>query len=135
MRGRAAPHGVRMRLATYHSRGRMSFGVVTNDGIVDLRLRLAPRFNSVLDLLRGDGLGEAKAASSGVRPDFGHGDVEWLPPLPGAEKILCVGINYGQRAGEYQGLQIDERPKYPSLFSRAPTSLVGREHPLVRPHV
>ncbi len=122
-----------MRLATYNMRGRTSFGVVADDGIVDLRLRLSPRFNSVLDLLRAGALDEARAASAGVRPDYGHGEVEWLPPVPGAEKILCVGINYGRRAGEYKGIQIEERPRYPSLFFRTPGSLVGHEQPLIRP--
>ena len=32
-----------MHLATYNIRGRLSFGVVSGDGVVDLRPRLAPR--------------------------------------------------------------------------------------------
>jgi 2-keto-4-pentenoate hydratase/2-oxohepta-3-ene-1,7-dioic acid hydratase in catechol pathway len=121
-----------MRLATYNVRGRSSFGVVTADGVVDLRLRLAPRLNSVLDLVRGNALGEARAASEGVRADFPLAEVEWLPPLPGAEKILCVGVNYASRPGDFN---MSDRPKYPSMFFRAPTSLVGHEHALVRPRV
>ena len=41
-----------MNLASYNIRGRSSFGVVVGDGIVDLRPRLAPRLQSVLDMLR-----------------------------------------------------------------------------------
>jgi 2-keto-4-pentenoate hydratase/2-oxohepta-3-ene-1,7-dioic acid hydratase in catechol pathway len=53
--------------------------------------------------------------------------------VPGGEKILCIGINYANRTGEFKDMP--ERPKYPSLFFRAPASLVGHEHPLVRPSV
>jgi 2-keto-4-pentenoate hydratase/2-oxohepta-3-ene-1,7-dioic acid hydratase in catechol pathway len=121
-----------MRLATYNVRGRTSFGVVAAEGVIDLRLRLAPRFNSVLDLLRNHALDEARAASEGVRTDYALSEVEWLPPVPGAEKILCVGINYANRTAEFD---MSELPKYPSMFFRTPGSLVGHEQALVRPAV
>ena len=50
-----------MHLATYNIRGRVSFGVVSGDGVVDLRPRLAPRLTSVLDVLRAGALDEVKA--------------------------------------------------------------------------
>ena len=59
-----------MKLASYRVRGRESFGVVAGEGVVDLKTRLEPRFASVLDLLRGDGLDTARAAVRGVRADF-----------------------------------------------------------------
>ena len=49
-----------MHLATYNIRGRSSFGVVSGDGVVDLRPRLAPRLTSVLDVLRAGALDEVK---------------------------------------------------------------------------
>jgi 2-keto-4-pentenoate hydratase/2-oxohepta-3-ene-1,7-dioic acid hydratase in catechol pathway len=122
-----------MRLVSYKIRGRSSFGVVTDEGIVDLRQRLAPRFNSVLDLLRDDALDQARAASSGVRPDFALSEAEWLPPVLGPEKILCIGVNYANRQAEYRD---ESAPaQYPSMFFRTPGSLVGHEQPLLRPAV
>ena len=50
-----------MHLASYNIRGRTSFGVVSGDGVVDLRPRLAPRLNSVLDVLRVGALDEVKS--------------------------------------------------------------------------
>jgi hypothetical protein len=82
-----------MRLASYNIRGRSSFGVVSGDGIVDLRPRLAPRFQSVLDVLRGDALDEVKSTVARVRADFPLSEVEFAAPVPGAEKILCIGVN------------------------------------------
>jgi 2-keto-4-pentenoate hydratase/2-oxohepta-3-ene-1,7-dioic acid hydratase in catechol pathway len=124
-----------MKLASYKVRGRESFGAVVGDGaglgMVDLKPRLGPRFASVLDLLRSEGgLDSARTAARGVRPDFPLAELEWLPPLHAPEKILCIGINYANRNADY-GEQ--EPPKYPSMFFRAPGSLVGHQGHIVRP--
>ena len=120
-----------MRLASYNMRGRPSFGVVVGDGIVDLRARLS-RFSSLLDVFRAPALTEAKAVAEGVRPDVGLSEVELLPPLLTPEKILCIGINYANRGQDYN---VTNNPKYPSMFYRAPNSLVGSGQKLVRPKI
>jgi 2-keto-4-pentenoate hydratase/2-oxohepta-3-ene-1,7-dioic acid hydratase in catechol pathway len=120
-----------MRLASYNLRGRPSFGAVVGDGIVDLRGRLS-RFSNLLEVFRAQALGEAKAASDGVRPDVRLAEVELLPPLPAPEKILCIGINYANRGQDYN---VTNNPKYPSMFYRAPNSMVGSGQNLVRPKI
>jgi 2-keto-4-pentenoate hydratase/2-oxohepta-3-ene-1,7-dioic acid hydratase in catechol pathway len=105
--------------------------VVTGDGIVDLRPRLH-RFASLVEVFRAQALDQAKAASDGVRPDVPLAEVELLPPLSAPEKILCVGVNYANRPADYN---INTTPKYPSMFYRAPNSLVGSGQHLVRPKV
>lgn len=119
-----------MKLASFKVRGRDSFGAVVGEGVVDLKTRLAPQFASVLDLLRGGGLDFAREVVHGVRADFPMREVEFLPPVPNPEKILCVGINYANRNADYGDA---EAPPYPSLFYRAPDSLVGHRQPIVRP--
>jgi 2-keto-4-pentenoate hydratase/2-oxohepta-3-ene-1,7-dioic acid hydratase in catechol pathway len=120
-----------MRLASYKMRGRPSFGAVVGDGVVDLRSRLS-RFTSLLDVLRAGALDEAEAVIGGVRPDLPLSEVELLPPLAAPEKILCVGINYANRGKDYD---LAENPKYPSMFYRAPNSLVGHGQTLIRPKI
>ncbi len=120
-----------MRLASYNFRGRPSFGAVVGDGIVDLRGRLS-RFSNLLEVFRAQALAEAKAASAGVRPDVRLGEVELLPPLVTPEKILCIGINYANRGQDYN---VTNNPKYPSMFYRAPNSMVGSGQNLVRPKI
>jgi 2-keto-4-pentenoate hydratase/2-oxohepta-3-ene-1,7-dioic acid hydratase in catechol pathway len=119
-----------MRLASYNMRGRPSFGAVVGDGIVDLRGRLS-RFSTLLEVFRAQALAEAKAASDGVRPDVPLSQVELLPPLV-PEKILCIGINYANRGADYN---VTNNPKYPSMFYRAPDSMVGSGQHLVRPKI
>ena len=52
---RAQSLDIPMKLASYKVRGRESFGVVVGEGVVDLKLRLGPRYETALDLLREDG--------------------------------------------------------------------------------
>jgi 2-keto-4-pentenoate hydratase/2-oxohepta-3-ene-1,7-dioic acid hydratase in catechol pathway len=120
-----------MRLASYALRGRPSFGAVNGDGIVDLRPRLH-KFHSLVDVFRAEALAEAQAASDGVRPDVPLSEVELLPPLLTPEKILCIGINYANRAQDYN---VTNNPKYPSMFYRAPNSLVGAGQHLIVPKI
>jgi 5-carboxymethyl-2-hydroxymuconate isomerase len=122
-----------MHLASYHIRGRTSFGVVVGDGIVDLRPRLAPRLQCVLDVLRAGALGEVEAMAAGVRADFPLAEVEFLPPVPGGEKILCIGVNYANRDAELAGAGGNTDAKYPSMFFKPPAALVGHNQPILRP--
>ena len=123
-----------MKLASYKVRGRGSFGAVIGEGslegVVDLKTRLAPQFISVLDLLREGGLAIARDVVHGVRADFPLREIEFLPPVLAPEKILGIGINYANRNADYGEA---ETPQYPSLFYRAPGSLVGHQQPIVRP--
>jgi len=120
-----------MRLASYALRGRPSFGAVNGDGIVDLRPRLH-KFHNLSEVFRAQALDDARAASEGVRPDVPLDEVELLPPLSQPEKILCIGINYANRAQDYN---VTNNPKYPSMFFRAPNSLVGSGQNLTVPKV
>ena len=67
----------------------------------------------------------------GVRPDFALKEVELLPPVLAPEKILCIGINYANRNADYGDQDI---PKYPSMFYRAPLSLVHDHLPRLESH-
>jgi len=118
-----------MRLASYNLRGRPGFGAIVGDGIVDLRSRLS-RFTSLLEVFRAGALDQVRAATDGVRADAPLAEAEFLPPLAAPEKILCIGINYAQRGRDYA---LAENPKYPSMFYRAPNSLVGHGQNLILP--
>ena len=121
-----------MHIASYNIRGRSSFGVVSGDGIVDLKPRLAPRFQSVLDVLRGNALDEVQSVASGVRADFPLSEVEFLPPVPGGEKILCIGVNYANRDAELAQAGGNTEAKYPSMFFKPPNTMVGHNQTILR---
>ncbi|SNS82543.1 fumarylacetoacetate hydrolase family protein [Rhodococcoides kyotonense] len=58
-------------------------------------------------------------------------NVRWLPPIPKPGKIFCVGLNFSTHAAEV----VTEVRDNPTLFTRFPSSFVGHEEPLIRPHV
>ena len=121
-----------MRLATYHARGRIGFGVVEGDGVIDMRTRFSARFQSLLDVIKAGAIGELRAMSAGVRPDFPMTEVELLPPLLAPEKILCIGINYNRDA-DYKDMNPASASGYCSMFFRTPGSLVGHNQPILLP--
>jgi 2-keto-4-pentenoate hydratase/2-oxohepta-3-ene-1,7-dioic acid hydratase in catechol pathway len=105
-------------------------GVLRDDGIVDLNA--SPSIDA---LLTAPGQLEAvrETAASANRADHALADVQVLPPITAPQKIWCIGVNYKDRNAEYR--DDSDLPKYPSLFSRVPGSLVGHGQALVRPRV
>lgn len=119
-----------MRLASYRVNGAEHYGAVIGDGILDLGKRLG-KYRTLRELIAAGALAEAQAASRSVAPDHALGAVTLLPPVPAPENIWCIGVNYADRNEEYK--DSSATPKYPSLFCRTPTSLVGHGQPIERP--
>jgi len=120
-----------MRLATFEVDGRPTYGAVTDGGVIDLGRRLK-KYQGLVDVIAAQAIGEARAAATGTA-DHALDAVTFLPPLPGGEKIICVGINYADRNAEYKDNR--QASKYPNLFVRFPGSFVGHRQALVRPKV
>ncbi|OZI56001.1 fumarylacetoacetate hydrolase family protein [Bordetella genomosp. 4] len=118
-----------MKLLSYEHQGRIGFGalrdgehIVTLDdlGYDSLKGVLTARALPILQRLAAE-----RAASL-------HLDqVRLLPPITEPEKIICVGVNYGNRNEEYKDGSAP--PAYPSVFPRFPGSFVGHGQPLLRP--
>ncbi len=122
-----------MRLASYRIGSSECYGaVVGSDGLVDLAPRLQ-KYRTLRELIAAGGFAEAKAAVAGAKPDRSIESVTLLSPIPDPQKIWCIGVNYKDRNDEYK--DNSDLPKYPSLFCRAPTSMVGHLQPLERPKV
>jgi len=56
-------------------------------------------------------------------------EVSFLPPIPRPDKIICIGLNYMTHIRETGR----DAPKYPPVFTRYPSSLVGHAENLVLP--
>lgn len=115
-----------MKLVTYEAQGRISFGVLTGTGVVDLASRLGvPDIEAML----AQGLLAQAAAHAGDAPD--HAAYRLLKPVSHPGKCFCVGVNYPDRNAEYA--DASELPKYASLFQRVAESLVGPDEDVLRP--
>jgi 2-keto-4-pentenoate hydratase/2-oxohepta-3-ene-1,7-dioic acid hydratase in catechol pathway len=119
-----------VRLVAFSAKGMApTHGAVTDAGVVDLGKRF-PDFPTIASLLEAGVPTEVREAIDSA-PDYGLDEVRLLPPHQGAQKILCVGINYPERNAEYDDPR--PQPKYPNLFVRFPSSFVGHNDAIVRP--
>lgn len=117
-----------MRFLTFNHAGKESWGVITNEGVIDLGNLLG---SSLLEVLQQDRLDAMKKLAKGLEIDYKAEDVEFLSPITNPGKIACVGVNYANRNAEYK--DGSEAPKFPSLFIRTPDSFTGHDKPLIRP--
>ena len=121
----------RVKLATFAILGKVSYGAVVGDGIVDLRRHLGEsRYPTLKSVLAAGALDAARAAAERERPDHRLLDVELRPVIPDATKILCVGLNYHAHRDE-TGHR--DPTAHPALFIRYADTQVGHGQPLVLP--
>jgi 5-carboxymethyl-2-hydroxymuconate isomerase len=107
----------------------VSFGALKDDRLVDVgKLLKVPTLGAAL---RAGLLPRAQELGSAREPSVGLDEIRYLPTVPDPEKLICIGINYGNRNAEYK--DAEPPPKYPSVFMRTPGSLVGHLEPVLRP--
>jgi acylpyruvate hydrolase len=89
---------------------------------------------SNLDALVAKGVGALKEAGNRVLSegtDVAEAELQFLPPLNRAPKIICLGLNYRDHAAE-GGFAV---PEFPTLFGRFNSSLIGHGAPIIKPPV
>lgn len=118
-----------MNYLSFRAGGRDRFGVIHGKGVVDLSERTG--FACLRDLIARGGETEAEKLAAAGTVDFSTADIEYRIPLPDADKIICVGVNYPARNSEYK--DGSDLPRYPSLFLRTRGSFVGHGQPLQLP--
>ena len=115
-----------MKLVSFELKGRRSYGVATESGIVDMG-GIAGAPQTLLDAIGSPDL-IARLAGKG-KAEVSLDEVTLLPPIWNTDRIICVGLNYRSHVKELGR----EPPAYPMLFVRFADSLVGHKVPLVRP--
>lgn len=120
------------RLAAFHANGSDRYGVVTDDGIIDLTPDFGSRFTGLTEIIAAGALAELVAAAEGRAVDFREADVTYLIPIANPEKLICIGVNFPDRNAEYKDGTTDAK-SYPSMFIRFPRSFVGHGQNLIRP--
>jgi 2-keto-4-pentenoate hydratase/2-oxohepta-3-ene-1,7-dioic acid hydratase in catechol pathway len=118
-----------VRLLTFASAGYESFGAVVSRGVVDLGAKT--HHGSIREVLEQLDLASVREIAESSDPDFSLAEIEYLPTIPDPQKIVCIGVNYGNRNEEYNDGAL--APKYPSVFMKARECLVGHEQPIMNP--
>jgi 2-keto-4-pentenoate hydratase/2-oxohepta-3-ene-1,7-dioic acid hydratase in catechol pathway len=119
------------RIATVMAKGSVRYGLVTDAGFVDLSARHGEIWPTLRAAITAGDLSKLVEAGSGLSADMSLDAITYAIPVPDAEKIICVGVNYPDRNAEYKDGQ--EAPPNPSLFPRFARSFVGHGAALHRP--
>jgi 2-keto-4-pentenoate hydratase/2-oxohepta-3-ene-1,7-dioic acid hydratase in catechol pathway len=122
-----------MRFVSYLEHRQPKYGVVTDAGVVDLTRRIGAQYRDLQALIAEGGVEAARKAAQGQKADHAIQDMVLLPPIPAPEKLWCIGVNYRDRNAEYK--DNSDLPKYPSLFVRNPSSVVGSGQPIEKPKI
>ena len=119
-----------MRITSYSIDGIKSFGVVTDDGVIDAK-PLAGGPQSLKDAIAAGSMDMIAEAAVKRSADYSIDEVEFLPVIPDPDKIIAVGLNYRSHVLE-GGRDI---PEWPMIFTRFANSQVGHGQPMIKPSV
>jgi 2-keto-4-pentenoate hydratase/2-oxohepta-3-ene-1,7-dioic acid hydratase in catechol pathway len=119
------------RFIAFNQAGVQSYGLLRDDGIVDLGKRHRKHWPSLREVIEAGALQRLEIEATVLAADVKLADIKFEIPLPNPEKIICVGVNFPDRNAEYKDGQ--EAPSNPSLFIRFPRSFTGHQQALIRP--
>jgi 2-keto-4-pentenoate hydratase/2-oxohepta-3-ene-1,7-dioic acid hydratase in catechol pathway len=118
-----------MRFVSYVHAGRDGFGAIVDGGVVDLGARTTAQ--NLQALIERNELEFAADTAAASTPDLDLAEISYRPPITAPGKIICIGVNYGNRNEEYKDGAT--APQYPSVFMRTRESLVGHGETIMRP--
>src|ERR1700753_1489867 len=102
-----------MRLLSYETEAGPAGGVQIGDEVVALDALGAPAWTvrGLLEALDGEQLSELAARAESEAGRVALADVRLTAPVPDAEKLICIGLNYRDHA-EGTGQEIPSRPMW-----------------------
>ena len=118
-----------MKLITYVRMGKVGFGVLKNEGIIELSGRIGNDVMSIKSLLKQNLLEKTQEIYNTMSPDIPLSEITYLPVIPDPEKIFCVGLNYQEHKEETGRPDVEN----PTIFTRFANSQTGHLQPLLKP--
>lgn len=112
-----------MKLCTFRLGDATRIGVVLDDAVVDLSTA-APELPREMTALLAAGpaaLARAKSAAANARERLPLTSVKLAAPILRPPKLLAIGLNYADHVAEAK----IETPKFPTVFTKLPTSVTG----------
>lgn len=124
-----------MRLVRFDRGGNTGLGTLEGDAVVDLSAADPDLPTDMVDLIAGFDPERVGAAVS-TAPRRPLGEIRLLAPLVMRKNVVAVGRNYRDHAQEFSdsGFDASEKemvPDNPVIFTKAPTSVIGPEEPII----
>ena len=125
-----------MRLLSFSSGGKESWGSVAGDGVIDLGNALRGKYAGLQDFIASPDYTRRDEIVQSREADHRLSDIRFLPVIPRPEKIVCLVRNYMDHHQEVLAAGMHrELSKFPPIFLRVWRSQVGHGEPIVRPKV
>ncbi len=118
-----------MKLLSYSLRGVPSWGALVNGRVVDLQAASRGRIPTLRSALAQLSLDDIEALASAHPATIALNDIAWLPVIPDAAKIFCIGLNYDEHRIEANR----DKTAQPTVFLRLAASQAGHDEPLLLP--
>ncbi len=107
--------------------GMKSFGILKENGVVDVGSRLGAQCPDLKIFLQRSSLANL-AAFREMPADYVFNALRFLPVIENPGKVFCIGMNYTDKHKEFA-----ETQEAPTLFIHFADSLTGHEQPLMKP--
>ena len=120
---------VRVKFVSFVRKGRTTFGVFVDGGIIDLGNQLTEGITNLREMIEKRLLRDAEKFVENREPELSLSDITLLPVIPDPSKILCIGLNYQKHVVETQRTDAD----YPTVFTRFADSQVAHGQPMIKP--
>jgi 2-keto-4-pentenoate hydratase/2-oxohepta-3-ene-1,7-dioic acid hydratase in catechol pathway len=121
-----------MKFISFRYQDAACYGVVLEDGIVNLSARYGDQYASLKDVLAAGALDEMKAVAVDAPADLTEDQITYEVPIPNPAKIMCAGRNY---RAYHEVVEEGSAPPFPSIFSRMISSFTAHQQPLIKPKV
>lgn len=123
-----------MKIVSFLYDGSSRLGCLIDGNLIDLSIAAPHLPTDILSLLSlgPNGLNQAEEAAKAAGREVyvpSH-NITYQPIIPRPPKIICIGRNYAAHAIEGGA----EPPRYPEVFLRGATSLIGHNAPIIRPN-
>ncbi|RKS87720.1 2-keto-4-pentenoate hydratase/2-oxohepta-3-ene-1,7-dioic acid hydratase in catechol pathway [Orbus hercynius] len=119
-----------MKFISYLLANNPSYGILTTNGIIDLKSLMGDRYPDLKSLISCPaGLAHVKTLNqtpATVDPRY----VTYLPVIPNPNKIICAGMNYADKRKEF-----DAQDQAVTLFVRFADTQVGHLSPVLKPSI
>ena len=112
-----------MKFATIHTSTGPAWGIVEGDALIDLR--------GAYPTLRAAIAAGALATLANDGPRIPLAGATFLPVVPDAGKVFCVGLNYENHRAETGRPEVGN----PTIFTRFARTHIGHGAPIIRPRV
>jgi len=117
-----------MRWMSFKHQGSISFGIVSEDAVIDVGEHY-PQYKSLKALIASGDLASLGADAVTQASDYALSEIDFLPVILHPDKILCAGLNYKAHMEETGNKDTTS----PTLFTRFASSQVGHNQPMVKP--